>query len=420
MYLRLVHISFSLNTIAPLSVPKMRLTLRKYLSLPNPAVNTPENYASKPRDVPTWSDVPSWTPWEDFSNQNVNFFLGRFLDREFDLPEPAPLLPVHLDVKNERGLDFVVTRWQNIVVNAALDIICCELGLENVAWTVGWKTTKSDRDILSPDWAAVTPAFLRDDLLPGDSKITNIPFYHQYVQLNHPMELDSHQIAIETKQRPAEYMKACLSQSTFYASCWKSRYSYIITNMELILIRIRRGLPPTPRVRASRQTNPVLPSSPPIQAGVSLGPMPRPPNLRSLPTTSTPESRKVRNGQNATPGSRVSPSLPAMPQTTPDQSPKHLSNFEFTSPLTANPQFTSSFSVHQPTSSAYTDDGHEDFELADPEIVTIPWGNKDLHGGVTMNIALVLIHLLASISNEIRDTYLPINEDPDYQCLRST
>ena len=90
------------------------------------------------------------------------------LDTEFDLAD-SPLLPEEQRyIRDERSFEFILARWNNIIVNEALRAASEYLYLENVCWIIGSLVLPGEDDaepIMRPDWAAVTGRILSDLVL---------------------------------------------------------------------------------------------------------------------------------------------------------------------------------------------------------------------------------------------------------------
>jgi hypothetical protein len=64
-----------------------------------------------------------------------------------------------------------------------------------------------------------------------------------------------------------------------------------------------------------------------------------------------------------------------------------------------------------PSSPPYSDHDRPDMNMANPDVRSIPWKRNS---GLTVNIALFVLHMLAGLSRDVRDGYPDIHEDPEY------
>ena len=83
--------------------------------------------------------------------------------------------------------------------------------------------------------------------------------------------------------------------------------------------------------------------------------------------------------------------------------------------MTPSPQPGLSLPEQFLSSPGYTDDGNPEVNMADLEVLSIPWDRSE---GLTINLALFALHMLASVSRDVKHSYPGIREDPAYSIFR--
>ncbi|KAI1201468.1 hypothetical protein F5X97DRAFT_338437 [Nemania serpens] len=309
---------------------------------------------------------------------------------------PPPLKSSHV-LRHESQFDFVLIRRNNIIVNEALRVTCSHLGLDYVEWTRGGNDCGEGT---FPDWsgALVSESVGERNLIPGDSKFTRNLL--QPIVEETTRSQDSDQLPVSSpSNRKTDLARSCLQQVNNEAAVRRARYFYIITNQELLLCR-RTQDPLLSSPIAARRTKRVgvsHPDSTPTRphAIPPSSPPPLPPSLPPSSPSSLPPSSP--------------PSLP--PMTRLRQRPATSLYQVGGDPPSSLP--TSQVAPSLPdlfSDSTYPGDDAED-DTGVPECISIPWDNND---GLTVNLGLFVIHLLALISNEIRTEYETLHLDPEY------
>jgi hypothetical protein len=346
-----------------------RCTLREYLSYPNPELNVlPDATSSSRPPSDSWPTIDSWQQWEDFSTANINVLFGVLLDTEFDLADPPVLLEEQRYIRDERSFEFILARWNNIIVNEALRAASEYLFLENVCWIIGSLVLPGEDDaepIMRPDWAAVTGRILsgpgmRSSLVPGDTKFAKERFMIESPgfsdKKNRPTDDDgfpqSSPMGPDERSK-REYLRSCLEQINYYALRHQTRYCYIISNNELLLVRRTADCPTI--------------------------------SSQSLART---RGQRQQHARDTTP-------TPMLPLPTPS------------SQTLSSPYSQDALSSSPP----YSDHDRPNMNMANPDVRSIPWKRNS---GLTVNIALFVLHMLAGLSRDVRDGYPDIHEDPEY------
>jgi hypothetical protein len=201
---------------------------------------------------------------------------------------PSALSPEELTIRDENRLEHVISKWQTTIVNEALKVVCEDQDLDRVTWVRGWTDTTEDGK-MTPDWAVVVTPSQSDDqfdnasILPGESKVTHISFRQDLLHSTTVRDSDDPPDEVEdTPEIPA--MKLYIAQACYYGRFHNSRYSYIITNRELVVIRAGPGCERTPRKPHTRRSGP---QSPPLAFGLDteMSSPPLPPLAREIKLT---------------------------------------------------------------------------------------------------------------------------------------
>ncbi|KAI9701725.1 MAG: hypothetical protein M1820_006353 [Bogoriella megaspora] len=417
----------------------MRCTLRQYLTLPHPPITAHPSaiYSNSTRQdaaAEDWPKIDYWEKWTDFTMPQINALLGPVLDAKFEFADPPPFVSQINQIRRERGLDICLSRYNNVIINEALRAACRHLRIDRVVWC---EDIHSNDQTIFPDWCASTEqtrsgADRRKNLLPGDSKFTKEPLRAQKKENLGTRDLDNMPVSSPLTVR-TEYTQSCLEQVNHYAANYKSRYFYIITNLEIFIARrrltpstgtspaqtrARRNIRITATSQGSVQSSSALPRGslhlPPIQLGGSLGPSlgPSRESLHSSPIPSPFSSPTPARGNLDPPVGRLGGSLPSSPPNVP-KTTQSSSQDSRPRPGTRNKtgQTESEATISPATSaSSYVQDTTGD-EMPPLECISIKWeDDKDM----TVNLALFVLHLLALIENDPREEYDELSQDRAY------
>lgn len=372
-----------------------RRTLREYLRIPNPKLtilkDAAEASAAKSEDR---DPVSEWEPWDGFGG-DIEAIFGNLLNRQFEVADPPPLPYAQQQIRDERSFEFILTRWNNVIVNEALRVACDFLGLTPITWTVGTSVLSVKGNIIRPDWAGVTDdmfteGYLRTSLVPGDTKFAprNLDAYDgaDAERIVKAAQVDSDGFPISSPAQPMRKLRlAWLEQVNYYAFRYSTRYCYVISNQELLLVR-RTEDPPIPlsisvaRTRERRRGN--ARETTPIATPTS-------------PTTMMPVSPSVTRRADCLPATpSTSLAIAVMPSSPPEKFRADLLRTPSSSGRLAVP---SSPLTEQSQSSPYMDDGNPAVTI---EMLSIPWEDDNL----TVNLALFALHMLALLSRDVRSS----------------
>ncbi len=227
------------------------------------------NTTSKARNFVT----PGWIDkWEDFEYDSLRSIYGgtlhRVLKREFPLQDFSAIPQVPFcEVFDENSLDTLLTKWNHSVVSEALSTAQRCLYKSQTSKTIymakGGQANFPESVKFRPDWAGVQPATLRNNelkkssvprrILPGDAKESTKPRDILPGDTKVSKKWSSLDIVlgqVQTKWTTKDWLRP-LNQLYTYCVKANARYGYIITDKELVVIRIRPNL----RTEDSQPTN---------------------------------------------------------------------------------------------------------------------------------------------------------------------
>ncbi|KAF2241889.1 hypothetical protein BU26DRAFT_571625 [Trematosphaeria pertusa] len=347
-----------MNTEDPGST-ELRL-LDAYLCLPNPElrINALSSKAASKRET-EWEHVESWTEWTDFNPDEI---LRKFLNDEVAFADPCQLQRAECSIYSERCLEHVLSKWHNMVVNNALQHICSKLGVDKISWVPG-----RHGDGVRPDWSGVKEEEDSTSLVPGETKLQN-PKSAKPLPKEWPTE--------ESTGEHTDFI-SFLSQAATYSKMEKSRYAYVITNMELVVMRLSKETSTIP-TRPSGTSRRLSAESNQLQGGNMQPPSSSPPAAHD---------QDDETGEDELPQTQQSIQSEEVPPFSPPHEP--------------------------PSASDYVPSSSPVAELVHPEIARFAWTAST----VTITKALVAIHILAVLQNERREKYDKVTEDYDYREL---
>ncbi|MCJ1249368.1 hypothetical protein MMC30_006591 [Trapelia coarctata] len=463
-------------------------TLIQFLLTPNPAIITGLGQKVKPIGLHERPGVDSWCVWKDFGLINIKKLFGCLFDRKFNFsfPRPPPLANPKKTIRNEKGVENILASWNHLIINEAIRVVGQELNRNFCYLCV-------PHDIIDesfPDWAGRMSV---ETVIPGETKFMLERFDTGFTDGCHRV------IASDHDPSSRKHFRSCLDQAVYYAQTCKSRYCYLISNKELLIIR-RRYDPDCiqkPKTRATIPSSSLASGSPKRlclepafshlkrsksttttifpQSSISIPISPPVPKSRCRPT-STPQSKRwitaikppsAQNPKERHPhrptqqfpfSQRFPTGYPAAPPTAPRQQrppklniwlatinrpfilksrnrplflppfapPLIILNRPRQQPGTPPPlpttcllpqELTSCPSPPTVPSSSFrsSDSGNHE---ADVQIAVIPWDDEEA-GGLTINMGLFVLHILASLSGDMKHDYPNFWEDKAYEGLRT-
>ena len=427
------------------------ISLGTYLAEANPFVDDTQSLRGPPTQVDVDEDLKT-TPWVDFTFENLNNCYGDVLTdiiRDFSSISPA-LSDLEREIFDEDSLDHLLSRS---VVSAVSDGLREAGNLlhphdknrhidvtrggrarnphDNIPTPSGTlqitpervTTEMKDKPKIYPDWAGVrkTPGSITyANRCPGETKLST------------KWESTGRKTG---EQEADEYMWPLVQVKNYSVKNWRTRYGYIITQKELVVLRFSRYKICGGLVQTRSQTklaNP-LESLGSESSQMQIQTISSSPSHRSSgglfvspyrPGTSRPHQRRQSNASTLSCMSvdmSNSPPIPirmqghqrnasAVPSTASDR-------MSLDDPYTSSRRVFPSDSVSPPGSKerssekSYVDDGSGG-PYRPVEMMSIPWDN---HGPnkLTVKLALWWIHMLAAAPTDnisVHDDYPPLNE----------
>jgi hypothetical protein len=223
------------------------LSLIDYLKQPNPRVNSNSSWegTNTASTTNTYMVPRKIVEWKDFTHDTLQAIYGDILKVEIleqDLPDFGRHLPFHLlHIQDEDSLEALLVRWNNAVVSYALSMTPCHNNSSSEGYHPNeihmargghaWIPNIPNKKSLRPDWAGITDHLTHQNektprrkcyinILPGDSKLST-----KWRSSRHPTD--------------AEFKKP-FSQLFKYCELANVRYGYLLTQEELVVVRVSR------------------------------------------------------------------------------------------------------------------------------------------------------------------------------------
>ncbi|KAG6166842.1 hypothetical protein E4U11_007787 [Claviceps purpurea] len=173
----------------------------------------------------SWLPVSEWTPWVDFTIQNLTSTYAQVLNAHWSGGDPQS---IGISVPDERSLNIFVGRYLWPFVNGALERAASIINLGQEPLGLG--PGSFGQNIVSPDWglfSVPTPASQEklDILLPGLTKLST-KWYPE-------MRLSEHQSVRSEWALPLSQVSTCAALSDY-------RYGFLITDEALVVLRFTK------------------------------------------------------------------------------------------------------------------------------------------------------------------------------------
>lgn len=355
----------------------VRRTLLEYLTQPDPRYNV--NPKAKPSTRPGIGvDIDGWDVWGDFDYENILRLFHDILHREYDFDPVSELEPAFHTVLDESSVEFADTKWNVSVVNNAMKAVAEYLkgvgsmdpSEGHLLWAKGsFAPTAENR---KPHWGAIRSNdtdFDRRSLVAGETKM-------------HPEGFPEAWARDDDEEDPKA--KACLEQVLLYAALWKTRYAYILSPYELIVVRA---------------------NSSPITAAQS-SPIPETPSFQHVLISHSSPMPATLSRRNAatTPKQSPTPATPSQQQ--------HQRRRSTATPTPTPTSQSSQGSIYE--QSPATERIHN---MGIPEVRVISRGLTGPNE-LCINIAMFVLLFLSDIDNSWGEKYEEIDEDPAYLGIR--
>lgn len=257
------------------------LSLISYLTKPNPIVSSgkswPGNNTASRRN--TYLEPNAIMDWADFNHETLQAMYGETLKikiRGQKLPDFGGHFPFHfIEIQDEDSLEALLIRWNNAVVSCALSVAqndphlraSSDLGdVSNEIYMARGghahipQTEKKKG--LRPDWAGIIRSLVQPtsnehqshkNVLPGDTKLST--------------KWSSTKWKSSQESQDVEFKKP-LCQLLTYCERAQVRYGYILTQEELVAIRI--SVRPGTKAPATQTSRPGLPRSCNVQTKMEM------------------------------------------------------------------------------------------------------------------------------------------------------
>lgn len=196
----------------------------------------------------TWVAPVSIRRWRDFDLKTLITMYNNILRHKQGRLEPPTIDPLFMNIWDEGAVESFIYDWNSKVVCQALKETQELRGQQNRLWMVRGCFAQKLGKNFSPDWAAISTigdrcemTKLETSILPGDTKIST--------KWNFSAGLKEGTIEEgSTRWRPEDrpqWFKP-LAQIFTYCCRLRARYGYVITDKELLAVRIGPG-PDSPR-----------------------------------------------------------------------------------------------------------------------------------------------------------------------------
>ncbi|KAI9763374.1 MAG: hypothetical protein M1840_000566 [Geoglossum simile] len=238
----------------------MSNTLLDYLTMPNPLVDNTHSKTGSNTDDLSWLPIEGVRDWDEFKNETLLSCYGELLEQTTTGLGPVPVIESfpHCEIWDEDSLEALLVRWNLSVVSTGLSFAhrLCGSGWKEGGWNFqeifmargGLASLTNDRRV-RPDWAgiqqgrlgnAIVPTTERRpylNLCPGDTKLST-----KWKSL----------WSNTTVARLKEEFNRPMGQILNYCSKANSRYGYILTQEELVVVRVTMSTDPIKPLSTSR------------------------------------------------------------------------------------------------------------------------------------------------------------------------
>ncbi|OAR05855.1 hypothetical protein LLEC1_06539 [Akanthomyces lecanii] len=213
--------------------PKLKLrynmpTILEALTEPSVARDLNNEYAATGPNtiIDSAVEIENWSAWEDFTYENIKAIFKKQLGLRYQGGrEPEPLAQ-DLFILNEDSTDDAIRRFPMPIVNYALK---SAKGTEHFG-----RGSRCASIRYVPDWSVVADDHFMEgegaglmerlmDILPGDTKISSK--WTSEIETDFPLALEWEKV---------------VRQVVTYMAAWSVRYGFIVTDAEVVVLRIIR------------------------------------------------------------------------------------------------------------------------------------------------------------------------------------
>ena len=224
-------------------MPSLEKSLLDYLRSENPVINGDmcQPGANTKSKNHSWDTPRKIEVWKDFEYNSLKSIYGGELHRILECPftfedfSAIPRFPFR-EIHDEKSLESLIVKWNHSMIIDALSMaqnyLENRLSHDTIHMVRGSQARYPDSGSkLRPDWGAVKRHTTRiskpDNVLPGDTKLSK--------------KWSSGDIEIGLVQddyKKTDWLRP-VAQIFSYCVRSNSRYGYVITNKELVVVRIR-------------------------------------------------------------------------------------------------------------------------------------------------------------------------------------
>jgi hypothetical protein len=205
------------------------VTIRDYLQKPNPVLAI-ATLTTQSTDQITWEPVEGFETYNEFTIALLDALYGDVIDHEFDakdLPTPSKLLPIERSIRSERELELDPLK-RNIMERVNFAIIAAYKYMNKKdpgnafvyppAMVCG---TKLPRGATVPDWIQYQEGF-NTPLVCGETKLSTV------------FEME------KTVNSKLKEFDTPIEQCLHYCINHETRHGFMITDKELVVLRVRK------------------------------------------------------------------------------------------------------------------------------------------------------------------------------------
>ncbi|KAL9063341.1 MAG: hypothetical protein Q9157_008290 [Trypethelium eluteriae] len=175
----------------------------------------------------------TWSVWEEFNLENVRKLfderLSATLQRDFDLQDFSQIHPYFYRISDEDSFQSFVIKYNQSVVLEALDKTAHELLRQEVVMVRGGQAKVLFYPKWNPDWGGRSHSRGTTNILPGETKSSRV--------FNSRTLMDNIQEEGGVEEPETDYLWP-VRQLLAYCVDGHMRYGYIITNEELMVVRV--------------------------------------------------------------------------------------------------------------------------------------------------------------------------------------
>ncbi|KAF2760428.1 hypothetical protein EJ05DRAFT_283808 [Pseudovirgaria hyperparasitica] len=214
-------------------------TVIELLTIPNPVVTLSERHRAKSTSVSKRSYYPTvrrLKPWTEFSIKTLQVLFDKRLWVLLKAETPNLCVPMEVDANSrtiveERSIEALVLKWNHTIIDHALSKTAVRFLGQNVHMVIGPQSTLTfDEHKTKPDWGAICDRQQHSSILPGDSKC-GIKWHSSHLDglVNRKRDFAVPQGLQHALWPIRQVLYYCISSNT--------RYGYIITHQELVVLR---------------------------------------------------------------------------------------------------------------------------------------------------------------------------------------